>query len=145
MEVITDKQIDQYFSKLSLYEKINLLPPSLKKSFCDDVLLEIYEPFWSRMKNTANRDRLTDAEITAGRERIMKEKYFPIERYRESPILSMLIGNLPAAEKTQFEEDSLMVFKEEWHKSKGFSGPNMQEVREVLFREKYQDKLAPYI
>jgi hypothetical protein len=140
MEVITDKQIDQYFSGLSIDEKVALLPKELREPFCQDILKEVYEPYWNRMKNSQKKTPpLTNGEITAGREKLMREQYFPNERYRESLIISMLIGNIPVAEKAQFEEDSLRVFKEEWHKSKGSSGPKMQEVREVLFREKYPD------
>ena len=135
---ITDTQIEEYFSNLPLYKKIDVLPSDLKKSFCKDVLKEIYEPFWTRMHNRMNSADLTDSDITEQREKILKENYLALPEYRESLIISMLIEKLPDLEKYHLEKDSLKFFKDEWRKSGNrLAGPNLNEVREAFFKERY--------
>jgi hypothetical protein len=73
---ITDSEIDKYFSKLSIDKKVALLPKRLIKSFSEIVVEEFYQPYWDKRKNSLNpAKRLTDADITAGREKILREKY----------------------------------------------------------------------
>jgi hypothetical protein len=135
---ITDTQIEEYFSNLPLYKKIDVLPSDLKKSFCNEVIVQIYEPFWSKTKNMTKSPHLPDSNITEQREKILKENYLALPEYRESLIISMLIEKLPDLEKYHLEKDSLKFFKDEWRKSGNrLAGPNLNEVREAFFKERY--------
>jgi hypothetical protein len=80
-------ELRKYFFKLSIDEKVALLPKELREPFCQDVLTEFYKPYWNRMKNSQNKtSRLTDEDITIGRERVLKKRYLPNKKYKEAII-----------------------------------------------------------